>query len=260
MEIRPWRSSTTRWSRGARSDLVVALLLGGHPAAGRKRVSGGHGADDGRLVLVVQAKRNETWVVVTWGVDGGVQSERMGFGGRQANERRRGAVRFGSQTASLCKSAPSTLRSAGRSDRGATERARENNAEDSVVFGDLAAACPTSALEARMALCCCNAGACRNPQRRRSCIAANASCGGASVRVAVRGCGGRRSEETRQKSWGKCVQQQAHVKLPQGCSGGAVQADSRKGRRKIRNTRLKMVKRTFASRTSWPGGGGRRRH
>lgn len=47
MEIRPRRRSTTGWSRGTRTDLVVGFLVDGRSAVGGKRVSGSHIVGDG---------------------------------------------------------------------------------------------------------------------------------------------------------------------------------------------------------------------
>jgi hypothetical protein len=78
VEIRPWRgsTSTTGWSRGTRTDLVVALVLDGSSAVGTKRVSGRH-CMSVRVRVLMQAgnkEREEVVVVCCLGADKTVQS------------------------------------------------------------------------------------------------------------------------------------------------------------------------------------------
>jgi hypothetical protein len=56
VEIRPWCGSTTGWSRGTGSYLVMGglVVVDGCPAVGRMRVSGSHGAGKRQAVLVMQ--------------------------------------------------------------------------------------------------------------------------------------------------------------------------------------------------------------
>jgi hypothetical protein len=65
VEIRPWCGSTTGWSRGTGSYLVMGdlVVVDGSPAVGRMRVSDSHGAGKREAVLVMQATRQEkSWI------------------------------------------------------------------------------------------------------------------------------------------------------------------------------------------------------
>jgi hypothetical protein len=96
VEIRPWCGSTTGWSRGTGSYLVMGglVVVDGRPAVGRMRVSGGHGAGKRQAVLVMQQckqrdkKRIGLRGVVCWRWDSAVHMQRVvellrfGYGAR----------------------------------------------------------------------------------------------------------------------------------------------------------------------------------